>query len=63
MRRVQFPNALFPSLSGAFQMIRNRLFAAVAIIAAVVLTACSDMTAPKNDACPVMSGSSTCLGH
>jgi len=44
-------------------MIRNRLFAVVAIIAAVVLTACSDMTAPKNDVCPVMSGSSTCLGH
>jgi outer membrane biogenesis lipoprotein LolB len=43
-------------------MTRNRLFAAVAIIAAVVLTACSDMTAPKND-CPVVNGSSTCLGH
>jgi outer membrane biogenesis lipoprotein LolB len=44
-------------------MIRNRLFAAVAIIAAVVLTACSDMTAPKNDtSCPVLSGSQTCLG-
>jgi hypothetical protein len=40
-------------------MIRNRLLAAVAIIAAVVLTACSDMTAPKND-CPVVGGSSTC---
>jgi outer membrane biogenesis lipoprotein LolB len=40
-------------------MTRNRLFAAVAIIAAVVLTACSDMTAPKND-CPITSGSSTC---
>lgn len=45
-------------------MTRNRLFAAVAIIAAVVLTACSDMTAPKNDTpCPVVSGSSTCLAH
>jgi hypothetical protein len=42
-------------------MIRNRLFAAAAIIAAVVLTACSDMTAPKS-ACPVISGSSTCVG-
>ena len=42
-------------------MIRNRLFAAVAIIAAVVLTACSDMTAPKNDAsCPIVNGSSIC---
>jgi hypothetical protein len=44
-------------------MIRNRLFAAAAIIAAVVITACSDMTAPKNDACPVTSGSQTCIGH
>jgi outer membrane biogenesis lipoprotein LolB len=45
-------------------MTRNRLFAAVAIIAAVVLTACSDMTAPKNDTtCPVTNGSQTCLGH
>jgi outer membrane biogenesis lipoprotein LolB len=44
-------------------MTRNRLFAAVAIIASVVLTACSDMTAPKNDACPVLNGSSTCLAH
>ena len=44
-------------------MIRNKLFAAIAIIAAVVLTACSDMTAPKNDTCPVTNGSSTCIGH
>jgi hypothetical protein len=41
-------------------MIR-RLLAASAIVAAVVLTACSDMTAPKGNACPVVSGSSTCL--
>jgi len=45
-------------------MIRNKLFTAIAIIAAVVLTACSDMTAPKNDTnCPIISGSSTCIGH
>jgi hypothetical protein len=44
-------------------MTRNRLFAAIAIISAVVLTACSDMTAPKNDACPVINGSSVCAGH
>ncbi|HMI48540.1 MAG TPA: hypothetical protein VK481_07710 [Gemmatimonadaceae bacterium] len=44
-------------------MIRNRILAATAIIAAVVLTACSDMTAPKNDApCPIINGSSTCAG-
>jgi uncharacterized protein YcgI (DUF1989 family) len=42
-------------------MIRHRLFATIAIIASVVLTACSDMTAPKNDApCPITNGSSTC---
>jgi hypothetical protein len=42
-------------------MIRNRILSAVAIIAAVVLTACSDMTGPKNDAtCPILNGSSVC---
>ncbi|HMH86811.1 MAG TPA: hypothetical protein VK529_12750 [Gemmatimonadaceae bacterium] len=42
-------------------MIRRRLLIATAIIASVVLTACSDMTAPKNDVtCPVTNGSSTC---
>ena len=42
-------------------MIRRRLFISIAIIASVVVTACSDMTAPKNDAsCPLSSGSSTC---
>ncbi len=40
-------------------MIRRRLFIVTAIIASFVLTACSDMTAPKNT-CPVSSGSSTC---
>jgi hypothetical protein len=40
-------------------MIRRRLLSATAIIAAVVLAACSDMTAPKNT-CPMTSGSSTC---
>jgi outer membrane biogenesis lipoprotein LolB len=42
-------------------MIR-KLLVATAIIASVVLTACSDMTAPKND-CPIVSGSSTCAAH
>ena len=42
-------------------MIR-KLLAAAAIISSVVLTACSDMTAPKNDVCPVTNGSSIC-GH
>jgi outer membrane biogenesis lipoprotein LolB len=40
-------------------MIRRKLLVATAIIASVVLTACSDMTAPKN-ACPVTNGSQTC---
>jgi molybdopterin-guanine dinucleotide biosynthesis protein A len=56
----QFPFPPFIS-SGDTPMIRRRLFATVAIIASVVLTACSDMTAPKNDVgCPITSGSSTC---
>jgi outer membrane biogenesis lipoprotein LolB len=41
-------------------MIRRNLFTAVAIIASVVLAACSDMTAPKNDGCPIVNGSQTC---
>jgi outer membrane biogenesis lipoprotein LolB len=42
-------------------MIRRNLLIATAVIASFVLTACSDMTAPKNDAaCPVISGSQTC---
>ena len=41
-------------------MIRRRLLIAATVVASVVLAACSDMTAPKNDACPVNSGSSTC---
>jgi len=42
-------------------MIRRLLVASV-IVAAVVLTACSDMTAPHTT-CPVTSGSSTCLAR
>lgn len=43
-------------------MNRRNLFVAAAVIASFVLTACSDMTAPKNDAsCPIVSGSQTCL--
>jgi outer membrane murein-binding lipoprotein Lpp len=42
-------------------MIRRRLFITAAIIASVVVAACSDMTAPKNDVnCPMTNGSSTC---
>ena len=42
-------------------MIRRRLLVVTAVVASVVLAACSDMTGPKNDnTCPVSSGSSTC---
>jgi hypothetical protein len=44
----------------SFPMIRRKLLVATAIIASVVLAACSDMTAPKNT-CPIINGSSTCL--
>jgi hypothetical protein len=41
-------------------MIRRRLFIAVALLASIVTAACSDMTAPKNAACPMTNGSQTC---
>ena len=45
-------------------MIRRKLLVATAIIASVVLTACSDMTGPKSNAtCPVTSGSQICLAQ
>jgi predicted small secreted protein len=44
-------------------MIRRRLLIAATVIASVVLAACSDMTGPKNDVCPIINGSSTCLTH
>jgi hypothetical protein len=49
-------------ISGDTPMIRRKLLIVTAIIASVVITACSDMTAPKSD-CPITSGSSTCLSH
>ena len=43
------------------QMIRRRLLVLATVVASVVLAACSDMTAPRNDTpCPVNNGSSTC---
>jgi outer membrane biogenesis lipoprotein LolB len=41
-------------------MIRRNLLIVTAVVVSFVLTACSDMTAPKT-ACPVLNGSSTCL--
>jgi hypothetical protein len=40
-------------------MIRRKLLVATAIIASVVLAACSDMTAPK-PVCPIVNGSQIC---
>ncbi len=40
-------------------MVRRNLLIVAAIIASVVVTACSDMTAPKNT-CPMTNGSSVC---
>lgn len=42
-------------------MIRRNLLIVTTVVAAFVLTACSDMTAPKSDTCPVTSGSQTCI--
>ena len=42
-------------------MIRRNLKVAVAVIASVVLTACSDIAGPQNNApCPVSTGSGVC---
>ncbi len=40
-------------------MVRRNLLIVAAIIASVVVTACSDTTAPKNT-CPMTSGSQIC---
>ena len=40
-------------------MIRRNLLVAVAVIVSVVLSACSDVTAPSN-VCPTTSGGSVC---
>ncbi len=57
--RVELPHD--PSTSyQELEMIRRRLLIAIATIASVALAACSDMTAPKNETCPVVGGSSTC---
>ena len=60
VERVYFGSTPIPFLSGVTPMIRRRLLIATAVIASVVLAACSDMTAPKPDVCPITSGSQTC---
>ena len=42
-------------------MIRRNLLIVTAVVVSFVLTACSDMTAPKSDTCPIINGSSTCI--
>jgi outer membrane biogenesis lipoprotein LolB len=42
-------------------MIRRNLLIVTAVVVSFVLTACSDMTGPKSEACPVVNGSQTCL--
>lgn len=49
-------------LFGDTSMIRRRLLIATALVATVVLTACSDATAPTNT-CQVTSGSNVCDGQ
>jgi hypothetical protein len=45
-------------------MIRRRLLLAATVIVSFALAACSDMTAPRNDTCPVTSGGGTlCKGN
>jgi hypothetical protein len=59
VERGQYANE--PILFQELQMIRRRLLIVATVVASVVLAACSDMTAPTNDAsCPVSTGSSTC---
>jgi hypothetical protein len=59
-RAVRCSGQQNPLPLGDTPMIRRRLFIATAIIASFVLTACSDMTAPKN-VCPMTNGSQTCV--
>jgi outer membrane biogenesis lipoprotein LolB len=42
-------------------MIRRNLLIVTAVVVSFVLTACSDMTAPKNETCPIVSGLQTCI--
>jgi hypothetical protein len=44
-------------------MSRQKLFALAALIATLAVTACSDLTGPKDDGtrlCPITGGSDTC---
>jgi hypothetical protein len=46
-------------------MPRQKLLALATLIAVLTVTACSDLTGPKNDTtpCPVTSGGDTCQPH
>lgn len=43
-------------------MSRQKLLALAALVATLAVTACSDMTGPRNEtaACPITGGSDTC---
>lgn len=44
-------------------MSRQKLLTLAALVAALALTACADLTGPRNDtACPITGGSDTCRG-
>lgn len=43
-------------------MSRQKLLTLAALVAALALTACADLTGPRNDACPITGGSDTCKG-
>jgi hypothetical protein len=45
-------------------MPRQKLLALAALVAALSVAACSDLTGPSNDtACPISGGSDTCQPH
>jgi hypothetical protein len=44
-------------------MPRPKLLVLAAVVLAFTLGACSDVTAPRQDLCPISSGSDTCALH
>jgi len=59
VERCEYANEPYPNFQET-TMIRRRLLVVATVVASVVLAACSDMTAPRSDTCPVNTGSSTC---
>ncbi len=44
-------------------MPRPKLLVLAAVVIAFTLSACSDVTAPRQDLCPISGGSDTCQPH